>query len=170
MEIVDRLGDDTSHADHRKTANRKIAANDRAGADGRTTFHQGGKCVFVGRAAAKLLQITRRRARKNIVREDHPCGNHHAIFDGDGVADVGVGIDLHPIADRYTVSNRRFATDETLLAQRRAVADMSAIPHARAISKMDVLFDDGGGMDANSHGQVFSIEAGTKDQNGGANN
>ena len=66
----------------------------------------------------------------------------------DACADVYVGVDLAQVAYIDIVGNVGFFADDAVSTDAGAVANVHAIPDASPIAYVDVMFDDGSGVDS----------------------
>ena len=146
--VRNRSGDNRTHPDHGPATDFQIAANDATRSDCGPFADNRRQGVFIRIGSTKLLQVRRCGSRKSIIRKDRPRADHHAIFDRDPVADVGVGVNLDSIANTDLVRNQRFATDKTLFAQSRVPTNMRVIPDRTAFADLNIRLNHGGWMNS----------------------
>jgi len=102
-----------------------------------------------------LAQIWSCRPWEFIIGKNSPCADHHAIFDGNGVANIYKCIDLDAIANAHIVSNVRLFANNALLTELSSVPDVDIVPNRRAGADAHSLFNNGRGMDARRHAETL---------------
>jgi hypothetical protein len=116
VKIWNAPGDQGTHSDHGKPANRKVISNGALGADGGSFLYERGKSFFIGLGRTQALEIDRSSTRKSIVREDCASTDHDTILDSDSSANVDERVNLDPITDFHVVRDVRFFPDNALFA------------------------------------------------------
>jgi hypothetical protein len=150
-----RPGHDRRHAHHREPAELDARADGGARPDRGAGPHHGVEGVLVGIRGAQLEQVGGRGTRVAVVGEGRTGRDHHAVLDGDSVADVHERVDLHPVADGDTVRDVGLLADDALHADRGAgAADVNVVPHRRALTDLDAVLDERGGVDPGRHDQA----------------